>query len=128
MLSLMYILEINDIIFFLLSIKYPLTSFNIRNYISFSTPNTRSSTHHKLHHSPSSANYLRHFYLNRIPRLWNSLPPIDLSSSPNAIKATVTKYLWSYFESNFNSTNPCSFHFQCPCTNCITSFYPNFTQ
>ena len=56
-----YILEINDIMFFIQSIKSPSTSFNIRNYMSFSTSNTRSSTHHKLHHSPSSTNYQHHF-------------------------------------------------------------------
>ena len=128
LLLLMCILEINDIMFFIQSIKNPSTSFNIRNYLSFSSSNTRSSTHHKLHHSLSSTNYLRHFYLNRIRRLWNSLPPIDLSSSPHAIKATITKYLWSHFELNFNPTNPCSFHFQCPCTNCISSLHTNFTQ
>ena len=90
--------------------KNPSTSFNIRNYISFSVSNTQSSTHHKLHHSISSTNYQCHFYLNRIPTgLWNSLPPIDFSSSPNAMKAIITKYLWSHFESNFNLTNPYSF-------------------
>ena len=55
-LPLMYILEINDIMFFIQSIKNPSTSFNIRNYISFSASNTRSSTHHKLRHSISSTN------------------------------------------------------------------------
>ena len=128
LLPLMYILEINDIMFFIQSIKNPSTSFNIRNFISFTTSNTRSSTYHKLQHSISSTNYQRHFYLNRIPRLWNSLPPIDLSSSQIEIKAKIIKFLWSHFESNFNPADPCSFHFQCPCTNCITSIHPNYTQ
>ena len=127
-LPLMYILEINDIMFIIHSIKNPSISFNIKNYISFSTSNTRSFTYHKLHHSTSSTNCQHPFYLNHIPRLWHSLFTIDLSSSPDALKATVTKYLCFHFKSNFNPTNSCSFHFQYPCTTCITSFYQNFKQ
>ena len=34
----------------------------------------RSSTHHKLKQSVSCTNKTNHFYFNRLPRLWNSLP------------------------------------------------------
>ena len=55
------------------------------------------------------------FYFNRLPRLWNSLPPIDLTLSSSTIKSKIIKYFWHHFNSHFRSDNPCSFHFFCPC-------------
>lgn len=114
----MYDLELNDIMFFVNSIQNPSDSFNIRHHCSFSSSNTRSSIHHKLQHTISATNYSSHFFFNRFPRLWNSLPPIDLTNSPASIKATITDFLWTHFEANFDPTNPCTFHFLCPCNNC----------
>ena len=42
--------------------------------MSFSSTSTRSSANFKLYHYKSSTNSCRHFYFNRLPRLWNSLP------------------------------------------------------
>ncbi len=100
-------------------LKNPDDHFDINNFISFSTSNTRSKTSFKLKHCPTSGNLLRHSYFNRIPRLWNSLPPIDPNSPPQSIKKSVTDFLISNFESNFDSYNPCTYHFQCPCSSCL---------
>ena len=62
-------------------------SFNIHNFIQFCTSGTRASTYHKMR-QPSSmrTNSVRHFYFNRLPRLWNSLPFIDIEHSLSSIK------------------------------------------
>ena len=83
LLPLMYIFETSDILFFIKNLKYPTNNFNINTYISFSVGNTRSYGV-KLRHNASSTNKERHFYFNRISRLWNSLPIIYLSISSKA--------------------------------------------
>jgi hypothetical protein len=118
LLPLMYHLEVNDIMFFVNSLQNPTTSFNIRQYISFSSSVTRSSTNHKLLHSLSLTNYTRHFYFNKLPRFWNSLPTIDLTLSPSTIKVNIKMFLWNHFIHHFNPADPCTFHFKCPCCNC----------
>ena len=50
LLPLMYTFDLFDLIFILKSLKYPSPSFDIRNFISFNTNGTRSSTHGKLIH------------------------------------------------------------------------------
>ena len=69
LLPLMYIYELNDIMFFIKSLKRPTDSFKITNYVSFSSFTTRSSINCKLVHKRSRLNTNRHFYFNRLPRL-----------------------------------------------------------
>ena len=47
-LPLMYILDLNDVIFFVRSLKSPHEGFNIENFISFTLGDTRSANSHKL--------------------------------------------------------------------------------
>ena len=115
---LMYFLEINDILFFIRSLKDPPSNFNILDYVSFCPNSTRSSTFNKLNHVLSSTSTQRFFYFNRFPRLWNTLPSIDLSKSFHSIKSQVSRYFWSHFIDHFDPQNPCSFHFLCPCSKC----------
>ena len=70
---------------------------------------TRSSAHYKLRHNKASTSSYRHFYFNRIARLWDSLPFIDLTSPLSSIKSHITKLLWAYFELPFDSTNTCMY-------------------
>ncbi len=126
----MYFFELNDIMFFIKSLHHPTEHFNIKDYFTFSDLNTRSSTTLKLKHafSKSLSNSSRHFYFFRLPRLWNSLPPINLESSPTSIRSSLNKFLWSHFDSHFDPSNYCTYHYQCPCSKCISSFRPtNFT-
>ena len=76
----MYIFGLNEIFFILKSLKYPSPSFSITDYISFADGNTRSSMRSKMIHVRNNNNTSRHFFFNRIPRLWNALPPMDLLS------------------------------------------------
>ena len=130
LLPLMYFFELNDIMFFIKSLHHPTEHFNIKDYFTFSDLNTRSSTTLKLKHAfaKSLSNSSRHFYFFRLPRLWNSLPPINLESSPASIRSSLNKFLWSHFDSHFDPSNYCTYHYQCPCSKCISSFRPtNFT-
>ena len=56
LLPLMYQLELNDLMFFIQSLKHPADHFNIKHFVSFSQSNTRSSTHNKLIHTKSPSN------------------------------------------------------------------------
>ena len=119
-LPLMMFLELNDIMFFVKSVKFSSPTFNILDYVSFSNSKTRSSSS-KLKHTFSPTTSSAHFYFNRLPRLWNSLPFIDLNQSLSTIKRNVKKVLWEHCLKNFNPDNFCSFHFCCPCANCISN-------
>ena len=118
LLPLMYLLDLSDVLFFIKSIKLPSDNFNILHFVSFSSSNTRSSSHNKLNHKYSRSNKIRNSYFVRLPRLWNSLPPIDLNQSFSSIKTYIYNYLWKHFEANFNQFNPCTFHYSCTCSNC----------
>ena len=117
---LMYIFEISDIMFFVNSIKNPTSSFNINSYVSFSQSVTRSNSV-KLNHNISFTNKERHFYFNRICRLWNSLPIINTSLSTDTIKRHIKNYLWNHFIVNFSSDDPHKFHYLCPCGSCVNN-------
>ena len=43
---------------------------------------------------------------------------IDLDSSLSSIIALLKRFFWSQFLLKFDVTNPCSFHFLCPCCKC----------
>ena len=85
----MYIYELSDIMFFLsnLSKHQTVASFDISQYVSFYS-NTRSSSN-KLYHKCTLANS----YFFRLPKLWNTLPIIDLSLSLNTIKSKLILFL-----------------------------------
>ena len=129
LLPLMYTYELNDILFFIKSLKRSDDSFKITDYIGFTSGNTRSSINCKLAHKRSRLNTNRHFYFNRMPRLWNVLPPINLSHSISTIKTMLFEHMWSHFLEHFNPDIPCSFHYICPCNRCIytphTPYYYN---
>ena len=125
LLPLMYILEISDIMFFINSIKSPTSSFNINSYVSFSKCGTRSSAL-KLRHNTSFTNRQCHFYFNRICRLWNSLPIINMNLSTFTIKNQIKSFLWKHFIDNFNPTDSHKLHYLCSCGSCINNSFMNF--
>ena len=125
----MYIFELVDIMFFIKSLKAPTSNFNITDYVTFSSSTTRSSSGLKLIHNFSSNNKVRNFYFNRLARLWNSFPIIDLHLPINTIKGQLKQYLPKHFMNNFNPADPCSLHYLCPCSRCCASSSPvNFTN
>ena len=117
MLPLMYTYELNDLMFFIKTLKSPSTHFDISKYIQFSNHNTRAASTHKLSHHRAISSCHHKSYFNRIIRLWNSMPVIDLSLSSNTIKTQLTNYMWSKFNDNFTDS-PCTFHLLCPCHRC----------
>ena len=118
LLPLMYLYEINDIMFLIKSLKSPSSSFNIYNFISFTSSSTRLSARNKLIHLRSNNTLTHHFYFIRISQLWNLLPTIDLSLPTSSLHSSLKEYLWSHFISHFDSSNPSSFHVLCPCCKC----------
>ena len=110
-LPLMYQLEIADIMFTISSIKNPSSHFNISHYISFCDSGMRSSSFFKLKHRYTSNNKSRHSFFNRIPRLWNSLPTIDLTISINWTKQSLTSHLTDHFNTHLNPDCSCTFHY-----------------
>ena len=123
----MYRLELNDIMFFVSSLKNPSPHFDISDYFYFCNHSisTRSSTSSKLQHSLPPSSQLRHSFFHRLPILWNALPVIDLNRPISYIKKLlVTDHLIIHFITHFDSENHCSFHFICPCNTIV--LVPNF--
>ena len=75
-----------DILFFGSCLKRPSSHFNILNYVTSTNTSTRSSGCFKLVQHLSKTTKERHFYLHRLPRLWNSLPVINIQCLLKSIK------------------------------------------
>ncbi len=118
MFPLMYTLELNDILFFVSCVKDPVHNLPILQSFSFCSSNTRSAQTSKLNLNSFSTLVERNSFVCRVPRLWNSLPSIDLSLPIHSIKFHLKKYLWNYFINHFSSLDPCTFHYLCPCSKC----------
>ena len=115
-LTMMY--ELNDVSFFVKSFQQPSASFNIMDFVAFSPNNTRSGSHRKLVQQLARVNRSKQFYFNRLPRLWNSLPPINLSNNYVTIVGYLKRILWDRFISTFDQFNTCTYHYCCPCAKC----------
>jgi len=117
---LIYSLELSDIIFFITSIKNPISSvfFNINS--CFINSSTRSNGQ-KLSHNPSFNNKQHYFYFNCICRVWNSLLIINLKLWKVTIK--------NHFSGNILlPTDSYKLHFLCLCSSCINRFWMNFNH
>ena len=122
LLPFMYVLDINDIMFFITSLKFPTSSFNINDYVHFTTGSTRQASSNKLQHIRKSDNHSRNFYFYRLPRIWNALPIINHKLlRPVTIKYKLQNYFYNHFERNFVSSNACTYSFLCPCSRCSQS-------
>ena len=119
LLPLMMLFELNDILFLIKCLKKPSKCFDITKYIRFCSTGTRSQTTHKLAHTRSNCNTSRHFYTNRLPRLWNVLPEIDTTQSIESISYKLKQFFWSHFLANFDPSNSCTLHLLCPCNSCM---------
>ena len=97
LLPLMMELEIADVMFLVKSLKFPSDHFNICDHLQFCSRPTRACHNLKLKHSLCRSNLERNFYFNRIPRLWNSLPPLSIHLSLSTIKSKLRRYFWDQF-------------------------------
>ena len=119
LLPLMSEFELNDMMFCIKCLKFPARHFDINQFITFSANSTRSGTHGRMTHSHSSSNISRHSYFLRLPRLWNSFPPVDINQSLSSIKSRLMNVLFHHFTSHFNPDCPCTFHSLCPCSSVL---------
>ena len=111
-LQLLPLMMVLDILFFIKFLKEPCDHFDISRFVTFCSGKTRSASCDVL---VATNNSTRKFYFNR---LWNSLPPIDMSQSMTTIKKKLYKHFWNHFTTNFDPDNVCSFHYLCPCAKC----------
>ena len=63
----------------------------------------RSSESYKIKHTYSSTNKQKNHYFNRLPRIYNALPAINLNLQMTTIKAALKKYFWDHFIRHFNN-------------------------
>ena len=120
LLPLMNVLEIKDLMLCVKNLKKPTREFDIRKHTQFSD----NSTTFKMIHNYTSCNTARNEVFNRLPRLWNAVPKIDVTQSDDYVKKQLTNFLTNHFHATFKSSNICTFHFLCPCTKCFHSPHP----
>ena len=116
-------MKLQDILLFLELTKNPPDNFDIFKYVCFIKTSTRNSTEGKIKTSLSvipRLNSTRHHYFNRIIRIWNSLPPLDLGGSMSTLKAFLVKLYWNYFIKCFIVDSPCTWYRVCPCSSCAS--------
>jgi len=111
LLPLMYIFEIQDVLFAIKSLNSPTSNFDINNYIMFTQDHTRSSTHGKLIHISHSSNLNCNSYFHCLPRLWNALPVTNTSQSITTTKTKLKEFIWKHFFDHFDDNNHCTLHF-----------------
>ena len=79
---------------------------------------TRCGSHNKLIHSSKTSSAARNTFFHRFPRLWNSLPPINLSSSITSLKRSIKSVFINKFHDVFNPDDSHTLHIVCPCSTC----------
>ena len=110
--------ELHDLMFLIKCFNDPEDNINIHKYISFVTTSTRARTNNRLKPNFVKTSTAKHFYFNRVIKLWNSIPSntLDLSLSYNTLKVHLYNYLWSSFVNSFDPD--ITFHHICPCSRC----------
>ena len=113
--------ELLDNLYLIKHIKEPADNFDLASFISFSNSSTRAAHASKLNHNISRFTTTRHFYFNRIARLWNKLPHLDINTASFfSLKRTIVSFLWDQFFDSFNPDLICTYHFVCPCSSCVS--------
>ena len=105
-LPLMMVFEMMDILFYVSCLKYPSSHFNILQFVTFTTSSTRSSGCGKLEHYLPKTNKERHFYFHRLPRLWNSIPVVNIQYSLKSITRKLLLFFMEPLLSSLQSRYP----------------------
>ena len=114
-------LEVQDLLLLVKLMKDPPDNFHLRDYIVAISSSTRASSKNHLKRSHSHMprlNYTKFFYFNRVIKLWNSLPNIDLTHSYASIKSQILLMFWNYFLRHFDLNDPCTWCIVCYCPRC----------
>ena len=93
LLPLMRWFELQDLLFLIECMKDPSDNFDVKSFISFANSSSANKLNYNIYHSTTT----RHFYFNRIGRLWNSVPSPDLRTSLSLIKRDLVTFLWDHF-------------------------------
>ena len=125
-------LEAQDVLFLIKLMIDPPSGFCLDGYISFISSSTREISHNKIKRSRLLIPHLditRHFF-NRVIRISNSLPYIDIQQPYLSIKRQILDIFWQYFLKSYTVENPCSWCIVCPCVNCssLPNPSPNLTS
>ena len=124
-------MEMQDVFLLLGLLKYPPDNFDLSQYICFVQSSTRSSSTGKITASfpcTPRLNSTRHYYFNRIIKIWNSLPPLDLDSPLSILKSLLRNLYWDYFINHYSTESPCSWYRVCPCSNCAPLPVQNYPR
>ena len=106
-------LEAQDVLFLIKLMNDPPDNFNITDYISFVSSSTRVASKNRIKRTIPLKPHLnttscRHLYFNRMVRLWNLLPNIDLQLPFNSIKRHILDIFWQVFIQQFDVNNSCT--------------------
>ena len=116
LLPLMMMFELNDILFFIKNYISPQNCFQITKWFEFISTSTRSSSSNKLTFSQQNLSFHNyHPFFDKLPRLWNALPPLDLTLSVSTLSRIIKTEFKNKFLTQFNPENPCTYHYACPC-------------
>ena len=114
-------LEAQDVMLLIKLMLDPPSGFRLEEYITYMSSSTRASSLNKIKSSrllTPRLNITRHFFFNRVIRIWNSLPYIDIQLPYSSIKRHILSIFWKYFLQSYSIDNPCSWCIACPCANC----------
>lgn len=121
-------MELQDVLFFLALLKNPPDNFILSKYVLYTAP-TRSAPSGKLRPASPSiprVNSTRHYYFNRLIRIWNSLPILDIDSPMSSLKRRVYDIYWDHFTSHFITEQHCTWFRVCPCNSCANLPVPHY--
>ena len=105
LLPLMFWFDLQDIMFLLKCLKDPEDNFNIYRHITFVSSGTCATAHNQLRSNYNRTSTTRHFYFNRLVKLWQQY----LSLSLGTHKTHLQQQLWSIFIVNFNPDRVCTY-------------------
>ena len=134
-LCMMYLFELQDIIFTVKSLKY-----STKGSTFFITSHSVHPIH--VHHPVISLNRLglntfhiliiiidTHSFTDCLDFGMPSLLLIYIYLRISTTKIKLKEYFWNHFVSNFDNEDPCTFHLLCPCNKCYNSPPPvNFNS
>ena len=111
----MFWFDLQDFMFLLKCLKDPEDNINIYRHITSVTSGTRATAHNQLRSNYNRTSTTRHFYFNRVVKLWNKVPSniLNLSLSLGTLKAHL-QHPWSIFIANFNPDRVCTYQLITP--------------
>ena len=96
-------------------------NFHLDDYVVVVSSNTRASTSNHLKRVQLTIprlNSTKFFYFNRVVKIWNALPPLDLTLPYATIKKQILSIFWQYFLHTYDVDTPCTWCLVCFCSKC----------